>query len=169
MVEQTILCIDPGTRHTGIAVFAIDEAREEGRLLKCFAIDVKKSAGDWEVRVEIMLEQVLKSCLLERPDRVFIEQPALFLSTAKGQAASNSGAVLKLVATVYYLAGALRTKGYKVTFVPVRKWKGNVPKTITAKRVLRFWNCRSGNNNITDAVGIGDYHIRKVLKYKPIK
>jgi len=114
----------------------------------------------------MMTNKAIEFCNVNQPDRVLIEEPRLFLSTRKGQAASNSSAILKLVAMVYCMAGALKALFTEnVVLVPVQQWKGNVPKEITQKRVLKHWGCKSGDDNITDAVGIGDWYIRKQLGY----
>jgi len=164
-----LLCIDPGTRKMGVAVFELDGKKKRGRLLKCFVeVISRKKVAKWQDRIDMMADKAIEICNKEKPDRVLIEQPRLFLSTRKGQAASNSGAVLKLMGMVYCMAGALGVvKGREVTLVGVQQWKGNVPKHITQKRVLWHWGCKSGDDNITDAVGIGDWYIRKQLKYKP--
>lgn len=162
-----LLCIDPGTRKMGVAIFELDGKGRTGRLLKCFVETVVKK-HKWQDRIDMMAGKAIEICNREKPDRVLIEEPRLFLSTRKGQAASNSGAVLKLVGLVYCMAGALGVvKDREVVMVPVQQWKGNVPKEITQRRVVKYWGCRSGDDNITDAVGIGDWYIRKQLKYKP--
>lgn len=163
-----LLCIDPGTRKMGVAMFEVDHRKRTSQLLKYFVVLIPKSKGEWHARINTMTDRAIHFCNTNQPDMVLIEEPRLFLSTGKGQAASNSGAVLKLVATAYCIAGALKALFTdRVIMVPVQQWKGNVPKEITQKRVLRHWNCRSGDDNITDAVGIGDWYIRKQLGYKP--
>jgi len=163
-----LLCIDPGTRKMGMAVFEVNHKKKAGRLIKYFVVLVPKSQGEWQDRIDMMANKAIQFCNTSRPDIVLIEGPRLFLSTRKGRAASNSSAILKLVAVVYCMAGALRALFTEdVIVVGVQKWKGNVPKEITQRRVARHWNCRSGDDNITDAVGIGDWYIRKQLGYKP--
>ena len=58
--------------------------------------------------------------------------------------------------------------GVAVELVPVRDWKGSVPKHITLKRIQRAWGWRGMDHNIADAVGIGDWYIRKQLKFEAI-
>lgn len=163
-----LLCIDPGTKKMGMAVFHVNHKAQTAKLVSYFVVLVPKSKGEWHDRIDTMTNEAICFCNTSKPDKVLIEEPRLFLSTRKGQAASNSGAILKLVAMVYCMAGALKALFTEnVIMVPVQKWKGNVPKEITQRRVLRYWRCKSGDDNITDAVGIGDWYIRKQLKYKP--
>lgn len=162
-----LLCIDPGTRKMGVAIFNVNHKRKTGVLLKYFVETVTKKYK-WQDRIDKMTGRAIQICNKEKPDEVLIEQPRLFLSSRRGQAASNSSAILKLVGVVYCIAGALGVvKGREVMMVPVQRWKGNVPKEVTQKRVAKHWNCKSGDDNITDAVGIGDWYIRKSLGYKP--
>lgn len=163
----TILCIDPGTRKMGMAEFKVNHKTRTAKLTAYFVVLIPKSKGEWRDRIDMMANEAVQFCNEHKPHIVLIEEPQLFLSTAKGRAASNSGAVLKLVAMAYCMAGALGALfTEKVIMVPVRKWKGNVPKEITQKRVAKYWHCKSGDDNITDAVGIGDWYIRKQLGYK---
>lgn len=161
-----LMSIDPGTRHLGVAVFRLYDVHREGRCIEYFPLDVGKK-HKWEVRTADALAQVMSVCSRVKPKLVIIEQPQLFLSSSRGRAASNSGAVMKLTAVVFALYGALVGAGMKCELVPVSRWKGNVPKRITEKRVLLHWGCRSGNDNVIDAVGLGDWYIRKHLKYTP--
>lgn len=161
-----LLCIDPGTRKMGMAEFKVNHKARTAKLTRYFVVLVPKSSGAWRDRIDLMANEAMSFCNTHKPHIVLIEEPQLFLGSAKGRAASNSGAVLKLVAMVYCMVGALKALiTDKVITVPVRSWKGNVPKSITQKRVAKYWGCKSGDDNITDAVGIGDWYIRKHLGY----
>jgi len=88
---------------------------------------------------------------------------------------------LKLNACVFTLRQMIVSRNYKtpatkiakskvtVMLVPVNKWMGNRPKHVTKKRVEKHWNLTRADHNETDALGIGDWFVRKVLRYTPTK
>ena len=87
-----------------------------------------------------------------------VEMPQLFVS-ARGRKGLRSEGVQKL----YYMAGLLRG----LADVPVylyrpSRWKGNVPKIVTLRRLSRRYDISLSDNNESDAIGIADYHIRSI-------
>lgn len=84
---------------------------------------------------------------------------AIELPDYRTEAASNSGALEKLVAFVFSLRARMSPVA-RVVLVPVRKWKGNLPKEITQRRVAKRWNWQGTDHNEADAVGIGDWLIQ---------
>lgn len=153
---MTILCLDPSIRALGWAVFVIG-----GETPKLTAYNVKKlnlEGESWIVRAKVMLE-VVKDLENEYcPAHIYIETPSHY-SAGKGEVARNSGAILKLMFLVGAVYGAFKDQ---VTLLPVSRWKGNVPKEITQRRMLKRWNA-TGDHNAIDAVGIGDYVISQKL------
>lgn len=98
---------------------------------------------------------------------VFIERPRNFGgSTGKGAAARNASSVLKLMFLVGLLAGRSVSAGIEVGLVDVQRWKGNVKKIITARRVARAWDIDVSGMRFdeTDAIGLGDFLVRKHWK-----
>jgi hypothetical protein len=79
----------------------------------------------------------------------------------------HSGALQKLYFTVGYLAGALQAENYIrwVRYIPVRDWKGQLPKQLTTLRINRRYglelNWRTKENNVADAIGIGHYWLKR--------
>lgn len=167
-----ILCIDPGLYVLGWAVFEIDEAKHTGRYICSSVIKYKPSypKKDWLDKVSYMVSRVVNLVESYAIDKVVVEQPEVFMG-GKGQAASNSGAVMKLTALVFAIKYAViysrkKRKAKVCQLVSVRKWKGNVPKRITQKRVKKHWGVKVEGDE-GDAVGLGDWYIRSYLGYKP--
>lgn len=95
---------------------------------------------------------------------VIIELPTNF-HTPGGQAASLSGALLKLGFTAGAIAGACQTCVDRVHMIPVNMWKGQLPKQLTTKRVNKKYklslNWMNKENNEADAIALGDWWITK--------
>jgi Holliday junction resolvasome RuvABC endonuclease subunit len=178
------VAIDPGTRYLGWAVFCADDKKKVGYFLisGCVTKKTKRqkkkkvSKSAWIGRIDYMVDRIVDLCnnanLYADELTVLIEQPMIF-GSSKGRAALNSGAVGKLVACVFQLKGAIRSElpDTEIKLLPVRQWKGNLKKHVTAKRIKRSWGvvCAEGEDDETDAVGIGDYYLRKALRYKASK
>jgi hypothetical protein len=96
-----------------------------------------------------------------------IEMPS-HLPTARGMAASNSGAILKLGFCVSSLRQALRDDGIPVELIGVRFWKGQAPKEVTQRRMQQVWGVEYAKEDEYDAIGIGDWFVRRVLGYMPM-
>lgn len=112
---------------------------------------------------------ILQITKLHYPNHAVIELPRHF-SSATGQAARNSDAILKLI----FLVGSLRAMLLsgnlvdKVTLLPVSIWKGNSPKSITLRRVRRITPTTPipqehlENHNEVDAIGIARFYAEKL-------
>jgi hypothetical protein len=75
-------------------------------------------------------------------------------------AASNSGAIIKLIALVYSIRQLVLSQGKTCYLVPVVKWKGNVPKEVMAKRLSKYYDLTQKTSDEIDAVGIGRWYLR---------
>lgn len=99
------------------------------------------------------------------PPRVqVIEWPAYWAGDAKGNAAAAGEALGKL----YFMCGMHRrlgdSYGARTILVPVREWKGQMPKRVVARRIAAMIGCEDqGGRQFTehawDAVGIGLHHL----------
>lgn len=168
---ERLLCIDPGTGTTGWAIFELDPAKNP-ELVESGIYKTSKK-GDWIKHIDEILSRFDGRNIGLEVSIVLIEQPRIFMS-GKGQASNNSGAIMKLMGLVfalrqyfldvykYHFALRAADKEIKVHLVPVNRWKGNAPKHITAKRVKRYWGHAGQDDNETDAIGIGDWYIRKM-------
>ena len=165
-MTQTLLAIDPSTTKIGWAIFTDQGLRKYGTIsppkVKTPIKAVRRK--DWWSRTKVAEREI--SSLIERyrPTKVIIEQPQIFQSK-KGQAASNSSSIIKLcIAAGVYAGSALGDPRIEVVFTPVNQWKGTVPKHITQRRVLRRYGValsKTVDNNAIDAIGIGDWYLRK--------
>lgn len=146
-----ILAIDPGLHKCGLAWF---DART-GKLIRTECV---KGHGDLDLVVGTvwgLVDDVGASVIV-------IEEPQQFMSTSKGEAASNSGSVIKLMQLVYSIRqmGIMRHK--KVVLAPVIKWKGQTPKDIVWRRLERRGYCLDGmTGDEKDAVGIGVWYFEE--------
>jgi len=154
---KKILCIDPSVQSLGWAVFELYEAY--GVLINTGEIKIRKS--NWIYRLDFMINQLYKLFILESIDLILIEQPIIYYS-GRGAVAANSESIMKLCSFVFAVRQMFLDYFHaEVQLVDVRKWKGQIPKSVTQKRNKKHWNFESDNDDISDAVGIGDWYIRK--------
>jgi len=172
-----LLTIDPGTKRLGWAIFEFDYRFKIPKvcLYRSGFIAESSKTKDWIERIDLMTKQILGICqnliFYSSEIKILIELPTNFAGSSKGAAALNSGSVGKLMACVFQLKGAISHvfPSFDIQLISVRTWKGNVPKTITEKRILKYWGRKGKVNDESDAIGIGDWYIRNILKYQPIK
>jgi len=139
-----ILAIDPGYNRLGWAVGSdtTENSLDSDIVIAVGLMSRKKARGvksDWRVCWLTLIKEIERLVLRHNVDEIVIEEPELFITSGKGQAASNSGAVLKLMALVYGVTGYFYAQGVRVKPVLVRVWKGNLPKDVTRLRVIRHW------------------------------
>lgn len=130
------------------------------------------SASAWIAKADCMVKRLRELFPPVPPlQRVLIELPRHFPSL-KGQAAQQSSAILKLM----FLVSALRAEyqnqqeNIEVHLISVNRWKGTVPKSITQRRVQKHWQLPpslTDDHNEWDAIGIGDFYLRRALQLKP--
>lgn len=169
-----ILTVDPGTRNAGWSFFNILEDQKQAVLSASGCVRVPAKTKDWIARIDTIVHEISmlirkKDPSMKQPFILIVELPMNF-GSSKGMAASNSGSVGKLMGCVFQLKGTVMNlfeSCTEVKLVPVRTWKGNTPKSITQKRILKHWNAVGSTEDESDAIGIGDYWVRNVLKYKP--
>jgi hypothetical protein len=166
-MAKYLVCVDPSIKALGFAVFKKTDAFwATWKLVTSTGIKLKnKDRGNplsWVDRVDEMTSMVM-DLLLDATSGIENAADAMLLIELpdyRTDAASNTGSIEKLVAFVFTLR-AMASSFCKVTLVPVRKWKGNTPKSITQARVAKHWNWSGRDHNEADAVGIGDWAIRK--------
>ena len=95
---------------------------------------------------------------------VAYEMPTYF-QAGKGQVAASSGALVKLV----FLVGSINQALYETKYISCHQvtpiqWKGQLPKDVAAKRIMRILGDdipdvpgEPLNNHVIDAIGIGLY------------
>ena len=152
-----ILSIDPSIKSLGWAEFSVNCSTKKAILINVGYFQIRK--GDWIIKLDQMISCI--NMLMKDINIVLIELPHIYTVGKKGIVAGNSESIMKLSSFVFAARQRILDQNIKVELIPVSKWKGNVPKLITKKRVEKHWNFISNNNDIIDAVGIGDYWIRK--------
>lgn len=159
------LCIDPGTKTTGWALFFSQGPTV--RLIKSGTLKSHKE-GTWVDHIDGIIREAIAEFSGHNIWQVIIEQPQVFMS-GKGQAASNSEAVLKLMGLVFAIRSLFiyifKLPACSTMLVPVTTWKGQVPKSIIAGRIKRYWDVEPTDNNEADAIGIGDWYFRRHLSW----
>lgn len=153
-----MITIDAGIGGTGVAVW------EGGRFyeVNCISITTKKS---WQDRCDLLCIEVEK--LIDRHKIIFdliaIEKPFVAMS-GKCLASAQSGDVIKLT----LLAGRLWQLCWhycnQFQWVTVQEWKGQLPKKITEKRVIKRLPQLSEyqlTDHEFDALGIGLYLLER--------
>lgn len=144
------MTIDPGISGTGFACF------DRRRLLEWG--NIYSTANTWERRSKAIITKIswkeYQGC-----ERMYCEWPSNFQGTGKGQAAINSGSILKLA----FLIGGICEKFDDVRLVPVQSWKGQLPKEIVQRRAEVFFQKKGFKSHAADAVGIGQWAIQSGL------
>lgn len=181
--HELLFCIDPSIKAMGVAWFDIDHKKKSAKYLSSDCLTIRQGTKkDWVDRLWGMVDNVDQEIWTGKDSVVFskgqssvrclVELPSAYQSET-GQAASHSGATIKLAGIAFASATLVKYhemlgKDIKVDMIPVNKWKGTVPKKITQMRVKRAWGFCPKDHNEADAVGIGDWYIRKQLKYKKL-
>ena len=190
-----LFTVDPSLRACGWAKFEFDDRKKVGRYLDSGVVKSKgieegedpvirslkgkrSKANDWVSRLDETVDKVLlddiiygengETCLNKV---ALIELPSTY-SGGKGDVAAASGAIMKLMGVVFSFRERLLHEHYfeDVILVPVATWKGQVKKEITQRRVDRNWKIPDiTDHNEYDAIAIGDWYLRRFLKYKPIR
>lgn len=164
---DVVLCIDPSTRALGWAIFETRAWEGVGELVTSNVFREGSDAGDWIVRTDLMILRLYLVAQQLRVTKAVIELPSCY-SGGVGDVAGKSGSIMKLMGCVMAIREKLKSSlGIEVILVPVLRWKGTTPKEVTRKRVKRWWGWDGVDHNECDAVGIGDWYVRKMLRYEP--
>lgn len=105
--------------------------------------------------------------MMELPIRnIYIEWPSFFGGSARGYASAARDDIVKLsIATGYIIAWLEKCRGGRpgeIIPVPVRNWKGQLPKDVVIQRIKKLLGTaacyRLGvKTHAYDAIGIGLY------------
>lgn len=157
-MNDPLLAIDPGLHSMGVAYWP----RGGFYLTPHWTALVKsKDPEVWTKSITgqiVELHSTICRALIPfkcRP-KVVIELPAYHGSSAAGIAAAAS--IIKLSILVGGLAEHFRNHEIEVALIPVRDWKGQLPKEVVIHRIrqkLGDANCKEFKKDIWDAVGIG--------------
>lgn len=151
------MSIDPGMGRTGWAFWHEDQLDSWGLLT---GRDVK--ATSWKRVAEVMAKRVVVKAQDLGASRLICEIPQE-MGGAAGEGALRSGSVRKLAYYVGLIGGMARWEGLEWATIEPSKWKGQLPKEITRRRVMRDYPAVPGDlfSDVYDAIGIGRWRIRE--------
>lgn len=159
-----VIAIDPSLNSLGWAAI---NSREEGKggglqgsgVVKAPKVIQQKSLDE---RLIWMLFTLAHEIVVQWCDKLVIEQPESW-GAYKSMASAHSGGLLSLhILTGALFAWALSIAGAgKVELVKVSKWKGQLPKRVTKKRMESKYGVKFATDDESDAVGIADWRIEQ--------
>ena len=145
-----LLCVDPGVRASGVAVFS----RDRGLVLARYI--AKDELLGLARDVAVFVSEVL------------IEMPRIYPHSDQRKGDLND--LLDLAAVVGYFEGWFAARGVQVRRIAPADWKGQVPKKIMTERirskitpleVQRISELDYRNHNVIDAIGMGLWHLKR--------
>jgi len=156
--NMRIVAIDPSYEKEGLgyAIF------EDEKLTSWGTIDsgVEKDAS-FEVKVSATID-ALNARISDwcTPMRLVIEMPEVW-GGFKAAMSSKTGVLHKL----FFFVGALwywawRSDNIVPVLIPVRKWKGQLPKEVMRGRIERSLNIKTNSTHEADAIGLGLYYMK---------
>lgn len=154
---MTWMSIDPGMGRTGWAVWRDVRLVGWGLLT---GRDIR--ATSWKTVAAVMAERVAAKAREHSARRVLCEIPQE-MGGAAGEGALRSGSVRKLAYYVGLVGGLMLARGAEWDTVEPSKWKGQLPKEITRRRVMRDYPSVPGDlfSDVYDAIGVGKWAIQK--------
>lgn len=147
--SQSVLAIDPGLRGTGFAYF------EEGLLVDGGVLDVKPSKN-WMDTADRIADKILEEF---NPD-VLICEMMIYMGGGVAGTGWRGGDMQKTVYLTGVISGAVSVNRTMFAFVPVYRWKGQLPKAVVEKRLRERLTASEQSlaglkSHAWDAVGIG--------------
>ena len=142
--------IDPGLHATGVAIWHMEEFLLQKDREPATAMTVK--CADFRAYYDrirdIFTTWNVRLVLVENPE---------FQTGVKGNAAARTGSLVKLAEFVGMVMTLGFQRGSMVDFVNVSAWKGSLPKTVVADRVLKIWpECPfTFKDDAMDAIALG--------------
>ena len=152
--HSKIIAFDPGTTKSGIAVM---QRNNDGKINVLFYDKLVAKGPDAIQRCWDIKEQFKKVYAGYKPDIVVVEYPQVISAEGRFAAARNSGRITVL----FHLCGMIHALvGKKFEHYTPTKWKGNVPKHITAKRVFKHYEIIASEDEM-DAIALGDWYLKR--------
>lgn len=162
-----LIAIDPGLGSTGWAYW-MEMEKGRARPPDRFGLVTPRrddEFSEWwesaEDRADDLWKAIEKDLKMGLVDiEAVCEMPIFFSGTSGGVAAAETNSLQKLCFLVGVYARMLTSHGVRFSPVTVRDWKGQLPKTVVAQRIIDrigSRNCRGFKKDIWDAVGIGLY------------
>lgn len=158
---QNVCFVDPGLGGTGLAYFEQIITRGEAKRKRPLPPrTTKQFNGGRKESWEMQVCNIAASCggfwSATGSKTVVIEMPRLFAGDAKSMASAKKGDLFKLS----YLVGALALQAKQITgnvavLVEPAEWKGQLPKDVMLRRMVRVWPALGVTSHVADACGIG--------------
>lgn len=155
--QYRVLTVDPGVRGTGVA-FWLPGNLPGPYYTKAIRADNRLP---WLARAEEIVRHYRAVLDTVHPQHVVIEDQEVWLNSAVGAAAANRGDLVKLAQLTGMLVLAARDFGRETALLPVRTWKGQLPKSAVNTRIRRELG-EAYPDHVADAVGIG-LHLQGLL------
>jgi len=153
-----LVAIDPGTKYLGVSIW------EDGVLSRAYLSNVDDFLH--------LGPRTSSSDQMSQCNELVIEKMQVFRS-------SIASDLINISLISGEVAGMLRySRMSKVTYLPFRKWKGNLPKKVTTERTLAVLSpqekkrielpkaVKTLGHNVYDSVGLGLYFLLKNGKRK---
>jgi len=164
---EYLLSVDPGTEAIGVAVWGDIRYTPENRVMRTLieglVIRPQSMKWAWHDKVLSMTQQLEEFVGDFNFHILAIEWPHI-MGGARGMAANQGGTLLKLAYSVGAIAQWCQSRRRcDVLVCPVFQWKGQLPKSVVAKRIRKRLTASeiavlSGNESHDwDACGIGLY------------
>lgn len=158
--EEVFISIDPGIVGTGLAVWFPDEEYP----VQVAILQPDKLAGSrepgtdsWHERAATLMSALEAYVQAWSPDLVAIEEP-IYFDDEYGQMAAKEGSFTKLVRLVGMMEQLFNSMGIPMKWVPVREWKGQLPKKVVERRIRAILPDLEAESHELDAVGVGLHH-----------
>jgi hypothetical protein len=160
-----IATVDPGW-HTAVAIWSGDWVPK----VETINAPRKKSTANNEDRLYYQWSRFRSLLSAQRKltfavDHVIIESVELWSEALVSMAAAERGDLFTLATLVGGYAAICQEYNCTFELVPAKKWKGQLTKTATQKRIDRFWHgieiderLLKFNEHAYDAIGIGLWH-----------
>lgn len=165
-MKANVVTIDPSVRSVGVAVWSYEPStwRRPERPKATYLWRPKSTIGDTFVERSFAMASLLEDLLDQLEDVVYVasEMPEFFTSSG-GFATAASGSLMKLDFVVGVFGGVCHARGIEFKAIPVRDWKGQLPKTGIMYRIKKLLgNDVPYQKDEWDAVGIG-LHLKGLL------
>ena len=158
---SVLIAIDPSVNSTGIAVWRWLDGR--GTRVPVETHLWKPKARLWTERLGMLarlFNELITSYSVHKITTI-CELPQVF-DSAKGHAAAAKGDTVKLSSAVGAFLGIAALHGQVIVTVPVIRWKGQLPKDVVKRRIIRILGkefCNDYRADEWDAIGIGLWHM----------
>ena len=157
---RNLMAIDPGLQGTGVAIWTKDRPVP---VLATVLTSKGAESKDWIHRVSRISEQIQDLAMEHDVQEVVCEMMEMHMS-ARAQMMWKSGDFQRTLFLIGAMYGVTESFVVKWSVTPPSQWKGQLPKSITIKRVRRILGDRACarlgiDKHAWDAVGIGLWHM----------